>query len=38
MAADVTVLDADPFAGEPAALKDRRCVRTLIAGRSVYEA
>jgi predicted amidohydrolase YtcJ len=36
--ADLVVLDADPFAGPPAALKDRRVLYTFVGGRPVYEA
>lgn len=38
MAADVTVLDGDPFTCEPAALRELRCLRTIVAGRTAYEA
>ncbi len=36
-AADFVVLDADPFAGDPALLLGTRVSQTVIAGRTVYE-
>jgi predicted amidohydrolase YtcJ len=36
-AADFAVLDADPFDADPATLLTARVVRTVIAGRTVYE-
>ena len=36
--ADLVVLDADPFAGPAAALKDRRVLVTLVGGREVFRA
>jgi predicted amidohydrolase YtcJ len=35
-AADVIVLDADPFADGPASLLDARVIQTIVAGRTRY--
>ncbi len=36
LAADLIVLDGDPFAGDPAVLLRSRVVRTMVAGHTVY--
>jgi predicted amidohydrolase YtcJ len=36
--ADLVVLDADPLAVQPEAIRDIRVVRTLVGGRTVFEA